>query len=273
VISETGHITKRELADYYAGVAGLLLPRIAKRPISLLRCPSGIDAGCFYQRNPGKGLGPDVKAFKFSHHGKKFEYLYIEDEKGLLELVQMGAIELHPWGAGIDAIDYPERLIFDLDPAPDVPFDSVKLAAQDLRERLKRAGLEAAVKCTGGKGLHVTVPLVGKDKWAVVKTFAGSLADKMVAAAPQAYIATMSKVKRAGKIFIDYLRNDYTATAIADYSVRARPGAPVAVPLEWKELQDLKAADQFTMKDVLTRVKNKKQDSFSRLRGQTIPPD
>ena len=183
----------------------------------------------------------------------------------------MGAIELHPWGAPIDAIDYPDRLIFDLDPAPDVPFDAVKLAAQDLRQRLRRAGLEAALKCTGGKGLHVIVPLAGRDKWAIVKSFAGSVAEDMVAATPQAYIATMSKVKRAGKIFIDYLRNDYTATAIADYAVRARPGAPVAVPLEWKELKDLKAADQFTIKDVLTRVKNKKQDSFSRLQGQTIP--
>lgn len=271
VISETGHITKADLAVYYSGVAGLLLPRIAGRPISLLRCPSGIGGGCFYQRNPGRGLGPDVKAFEFNNHGKKFEYLYIEDEKGLLELVQMGAIELHPWGARIDAIDYPERLIFDLDPAPDVPFEAVKLAAQDLRRRLRRAGLEAALKCTGGKGLHVTVPLAGKDKWAGVKSFAASVTEEMVSAAPQAYIATMSKAKRAGKIFIDYLRNDYTATAIADYAVRARPGAPVAVPLEWKELKDLKAADQFTMKDVLTRVKNKKQDSFSRLQGQTIP--
>src|SRR5260370_34103190 len=271
VISEMGHITKVDWAAYYAGVAGLLLPRIAGRPISLLRCPSGIDGGCFYQRNPGKGLGPDVKAYKFSHNRKKFEYLYIDDEKGLLELVQMGAIELHPWGARIEAIDYPDRLIFDRDPAPDGPLEAVKLAAQDLRQRLRRAGLEAALKCTGGKGLHVTVPLAGTDKWALVKSFAASIAEEMVAATPQAYIATMSKVKRAGKIFIDYLRNDYTATAIADYAVRARPGAPVAVPLQCEELKDLKAADQFTMKDVLTRVKNKKQDSFSRLEGQRIP--
>jgi bifunctional non-homologous end joining protein LigD len=271
VISETGHITKGELAEYYSGVAPLLLPRIVRRPLSLLRCPSGIDGDCFYQRNPGKGLGPDVKPFEFSHKGKKYEYLYIEDEKGLLELVQMGVIEIHPWGARIDAIDYPDRLIFDLDPAPDVPFAGLKLAAQDLRQRLKHRGLESVLKCTGGKGLHVIVPLAGEDKWPVVKSFAASVAQDMVTAAPEAYIATMSKAQRSGKIFVDYFRNDYTATAIADYAVRARPGAPVAVPLEWNELKGLKAASEFTMKDVLKRMKNKEEDSVSRQKGQTIP--
>ena len=172
VISETGHVTKGELAEYYAAVAPFLLPRIARHPLSLLRCPSGIDGECFYQRNPGKGLGPDVHPFEFRHKGKKYEYLYIEDEKGLLEVIQMGAIEIHPWGAPIDAIDYPDRLIFDLDPAPDVPFEALKLAAQDLRQRLERKGLESTLKCTGGKGLHVTVPLAGKDKWPAVKSFA-----------------------------------------------------------------------------------------------------
>jgi bifunctional non-homologous end joining protein LigD len=271
VISETGHITKGALAEYYAGVAPVLLPRITRRPLSLLRCPSGIDSQCFYQRNPGRGLGPDVKSFEFRNKGRKYEYLYIEDEKGLLEIIQMGAIEIHPWGATIDAIDYPDRLIFDLDPAPDVPFSALKVAAEDLRSRLQRKRLESVLKCTGGKGLHVTAPLAGKDEWPAVKSFAASIAEEMVAAAPEAYVATMSKAKRTGKIFIDYLRNDYTATAIADYSVRARPGAPVALPLEWKELKRLKAADAFTMEDALKRLKNKATDSFSGLEGQTIP--
>jgi bifunctional non-homologous end joining protein LigD len=271
IISETGHITKGELAEYYAGVSQFILPQIARHPLSLLRCPSGIEGGCFYQRNPGKGLGPDVHPFKFRNNGKSYEYLYIDDEKGLLEIIQMGAIEIHPWGATIDAIDYPDRMIFDLDPAPDVAFDALKVAAQDLRQRLKRKGLESMLKCTGGKGLHVTVPLAGKDKWPVVKSFAAALAQEMVDAAPEAYVATMSKAKRTGKIFIDYLRNDYTATAIADFAVRARPGAPVALPLEWKELKNLKSASQFTMKECLKRLKNKKPDSFQIARKQTIP--
>ena len=228
-------------------------------------------AQCFYQRNPGKGLGPDVHPFKFRHKGKKYEYLYIKDEKGLLEVVQMGSIEIHPWGASIDAIDCPDRLIFDLDPAPDVPFEAVKLAAQDLRQRLKRKGLESMLKCSGGKGLHVTVPLASKDEWPKVKSFAAAVANEMVDSVPEAYIATMSKAKRAGKIFVDYFRNDYTATAIADYAVRARPGAPVALPLDWKELKTLKSASQFTMRDVLKRLGRKNPPARSKEKGQRIP--
>jgi len=250
VISETGHVTKGEVAEYYAAVAALILPQIAGHPLSLLRCPAGVDADCFFQRNPGRGLGADVRTFEFHNKGKKYEYLYIEDEKGLLEVVQMGSIELHPWGAPVDRIDYPDRMIFDLDPAPELPVEAVKLAALDLRGRLQEKGLEPALKCTGGKGLHLTVPLAGKDSWQEVKTFAASVAEEMVAAAPDAYVATMSKAKRTGKIFIDYFRNDYTATSIADYSVRARPGAPVAVPLNWKDLKKLKAANQFTIREV-----------------------
>ena len=265
VISEIGHVTKGELAEYYAGVTSWILPQVVNRPISLLRCPSGIDKQCFFQRNPGRGLGAHIRTFEFKNKGKAFEYLYIEDEKGLLEIVQMGGIELHPWGAPVDAIDYPDRMIFDLDPAPEVPFEALKLAAQDLKQRLERKGLKSSLKCTGGKGLHVTVPLSGKDKWAAVKSFAGSLAEEMVAAVPEAYIATMSKAKRTGKIFIDYFRNDYTATAVADYSVRARPGAPVALPIDWKELKNLHSADQFTTKDVLKRAKSARAK-------QLVPP-
>jgi bifunctional non-homologous end joining protein LigD len=258
VISETGHVTKGEVAEYYAGVASMMLPSLVRRPLSLLRCPSGIDAGeCFFQRNPGRGLGKDIRPYEFKHKGKKYDYLFIEDEKGLLEIVQMGTIEVHPWGATVDAIDYPDRMIFDLDPSPEVPFEAVKLAAQDLRKRLEAKGLESTLKCTGGKGLHVTVPLAGKDDWPTVKAWAGTLAAEMVTAAPEAYVATMTKAKRTGKIFIDFFRNDYTATAISDYGVRARPGAPVAAPLEWNELKKLKAGNQFTMKDVLKRVKGK----------------
>ena len=271
VISETGRVTKGELAEYHSAVAPFMLPHIARHPLSLLRCPAGIDGECFFQCNPGRGLGADVKPFEFKNKGKKYEYFFIEDEKGLVEVIQMGAIELHPWGASVDAIDYPDRMIFDLDPSPDLPFEAVKLAAQDLRQRLQRKGLESTLKCTGGKGLHVTVPLAGKDKWPAVKSFAGSLAEEMVAAAPDAYVATMSKAKRTSKIFIDYFRNDYTATAIADYGVRARPGMPVALVLDWKELKALKSASQFTMKDVLQRLRNRKPESVSKEKRQVLP--
>ncbi len=270
VISETGHITKGELAGYHAAIAPFMLPRIARHPLSLLRCPSGIDGKqCFFQRSPGRGLGKNVHSFDFKHKGKRYEYLYIEDEKGLLEIIQMGAIEIHPWGASVDAIDFPDRLIFDLDPAPEVPFEALKLAATDLRQRLKKKGLDSSVKCTGGKGLHVTVALAGKDRWREVKAFGAAIAQEMVSAAPQVYVGSMSKAKRAGKIFIDYFRNDYTATAVADYGVRARAGAPVAVPLAWEELKGLKSANAFTMKDVLKRLKNRKPPAQPK--GQVLP--
>ena len=270
VISETGHITKGELAEYHAAIAPFMLPHISRHPLSLLRCPAGIDGKqCFFQRSPGKGLGKNVHSFDFQHKGKHYEYLYIEDEKGLLEIIQMGAIELHPWGASIDAIDYPDRLIFDLDPAPEVPFEVLKLAATDLRQRLKKKGLDSSLKCTGGKGLHVTVALAAKDGWPEVKAFGAAVAGEMVSAAPEAYIATMSKAKRTGKIFIDYFRNDYTATAVADYGVRARPGAPVAVPLGWDELKGLKSPSAFTMKDVLKRLKNRQPPAQPK--GQVLP--
>jgi bifunctional non-homologous end joining protein LigD len=237
-----------------------------------LRCPEGTAGDCFYQRNPGTGLGPDVKSFRWQHKGKSYEYLYIEDEKGLIEFVQMGAIELHPWGARVAKIDYPDRLIFDLDPAPDVPFDAVKLAARDLRRRLEARDLECFLKCTGGKGLHVTVPLAEKDDWKKVKAFCAGIAEEMVTEVPEAYVATMSKARRKGKIFVDYFRNDYTATAIADFSVRARPGAPVAVPLEWKELDRLHAANQFTIPDALKRLKKSPPAAARYERRQKLPP-
>jgi bifunctional non-homologous end joining protein LigD len=269
VISEIGHITKGQLAEYYAAVAAWILPQIVRHPLSLLRCPSGVDKQCFFQRNPGKSLGADVRAFEFRNKDKTYEYLYIDDEKGLLEVVQMGAVELHPWGASIDSIDCPDRMIFDLDPAPEVPFEALKLGAQELRQRLLKKGLESSLKCTGGKGLHVTVPLAAKDSWSKVKSFAAAMAEEMVAATPEAYIATMSKAKRTGRIFIDYFRNDYTATAIADYAVRARPGAPVALPIDWKELKGLESASQFTMKDVLARLRRTKKPRTG-LSPQTI---
>jgi bifunctional non-homologous end joining protein LigD len=271
VIFKDVGITKGELAQYYAAASPWILKDIAGHPVSLLRCPEGTAGDCFYQRNPGTGLGPDVKPFRWKHKGKSYEYLYIENEKGLIEFVQMGAIELHPWGARVGRIDYPDRLIFDLDPDQGVPFDAVKMAAKDLRRRLSDKGLESYLKCTGGKGLHVTVRLAEKDNWGKVKAFGAALAEEMVRDVPAAYVATMSKAKRKGKIFFDYFRNDYTATAIADFAVRARPGAPVALPLEWKELDKLHAANQFSIRDVLNRLKKYKPEPGRYGKRQKLP--
>jgi len=270
VFEDTG-ITKGQIAEFYAAAAPWMMKDLGDHPISLLRCPAGTKGDCFYQRSPGMGLGPDIKPFRWKHKGKSYEYLYIESEKGLIELAQMGAIELHPWGARVDKIDYPDRLIFDLDPDEGVPFEAVKLAAKDMRKRLKAMGLESFLKCTGGKGLHVTAPLAEKDKWEEVKAFCAGVAKTMVEEVPAAYIATMTKAKRKGKIFLDFFRNDYTATAIADYSLRARAGAPVAVPLEWDELDRLRAANQFTIPDVLQRLKTRKPNERRYTLRQNLP--
>jgi bifunctional non-homologous end joining protein LigD len=154
-------------------------------------------------------------------------------------------------------MDCPDWAIFDLDPDEAVPFEAVKLAALDLRQRLEGENLKCFLRCTGGKGPHIIVPLAGKDPWSKVKAWCECVAATMVEEVPTAYVATMTKAVRHGKIFVDYFRNDYTATAVADFSVRARPGAPVAVPLEWKELKDLKAASQFSIDDVIRRIKKK----------------
>src|ERR1700690_310990 len=180
VIFKDVGLTKGQLAEYYAAASRWMLKDIAGHPVSLLRCPTGTSGDCFYQRNPGTGLGPDVHSFRWKHKGKSYEYLYIENEKGLIEFVQMGAIELHPWGARVARIDYPDRLIFVLAPDEGVPFDAVRLAALALRQRLKRKGLESFLKCTGGKGLHVTVRLAEKDRWPQVKAFSAALAEEMV---------------------------------------------------------------------------------------------
>ena len=254
-ISSVGHVTKGQLAHYYNAIAPLLLKEIVNRPLSILRCPAGIDDQCFFQRNPGKGLGPDVHPFPFTHKGKKYEYLYVDSEKGILELVQMGAVEFHPWGSKIDSVDTPDRLVFDLDPSPEVPFEALKLAARHTRKKLLEHDLESTLRCTGGKGLHVIALLPGTQKWPEAKALAALIANELVADAPEAYVATMSKAKRAGKIFIDYFRNDSTATAIASYSVRARPGAPVAMPIPWTDLAKIESPNQFTIQKTLKKLK------------------
>jgi len=255
IVFEEGKITKADVARYYAAVASFLLRDIQHRPISLLRCPSGIKDDCFYQRNVGFGLGTDVYPFVWNYKGRSYKYIYVKDEKGIMEMIQMGVIEIHPWGATIDKVHTPDRMIFDLDPGPSVPFSEVKKAALDIRKRLTKAGLESFLKCTGGKGLHIVVPLAPTSGWAEVKGWASAFAHRMVEEAPDRYVATITKSKRTGKILIDFFRNDYTATGIASYSLRARPGAPVAVPLAWRELTTLNSANQFGMAAVLKRIK------------------
>jgi len=231
------------------------LREIRNRPLTVVRCPNGVKADCFYQRNVGFGLGTHVYPFCSKYKGSSYKYIYVKDAMGIMQMIQMGVIEIHPWGATIDNIHRPDRMIFDLDPDPSVPFSKVKHAAREIRKRLQNVGVESDLKCTGGKGLHIVVPLIPHSSWHEVKGWASAFAHTMVAEAPDKYVATITKSKRKGKILIDFFRNDYTATGIASYSLRARPGAPVAVPLEWRELAKLKRANQFGMDAVLKRIK------------------
>ena len=240
-------ITKRELAEYYVGIAPWMLPHVARRPVTMVRCPVGHEKKCFYQRHAGSGVLPQLKQVIVP--GFEEPYLYIEDAAALVAMVQMGTLEIHPWGVTLDALDRPDRVIFDLDPDEALTFADVIAAALEVRQRLADRGLVSFVKTTGGKGLHVVLPITPGPFWPKVKAWAKALSAEMAADAPERYLTKMSKAERAGRIFIDYLRNDPTSTAVAPYSTRSRAGAPVAMPLDWAELKaglDPKAFDVCT---------------------------
>jgi DNA ligase D len=242
-------ITKGDVAEYYHRVMEYLFPFAEGRLLSLMRCTETIAGECFFQRAPMKGGSGNVMGFTSTHKGSKHTYLYTDSPAGIIELAQMNAIEFHAWQSRVDDINKPDQLVFDLDPAEDLPFAAVKFAAQDVRQRLKTHGLQSFPRLTGGKGIHVVAPIAPNHEWGVIKKFAQQLAQAMQRDTPQAYTANMSKAKRAGKIFIDYLRNDYSATAIVPFSLRARPGAPIAVPLNWSELENVESAHAYAYKN------------------------
>jgi len=252
-------LTKLDLANYFSAVSERLLPHAADRPISLVRCPDGVDGERFYQKHYKKGLPNGLKGVPLKESdGKKASYLMVDDVAGLVSIAQISGIEIHPWGARIGNLEHPERLIFDLDPDTSrLGFADVCEAARDVRRLLQAADLESFALLTGGKGIHVIVPLDGRQDWDTVKGFARGLAEKLATTEPERFVATMSKAKRRGRIFIDWLRNERGATAIAPYSPRARPEASVATPVAWTELSRIEAANAFTIATVLQRIKRK----------------
>jgi len=227
-------ITKGDLADHYVAVADQMLPHVAMRPITMVRCPTGRQQKCFYQRHAGAGVPRQIERVRVP--GFDNPYLFIRDLPGLIALVQMGVLEIHPWGVTVERPDRPDRVIFDLDPGEGLGFEAVVAAALAVRERLDRLGLTSFVKTTGGKGLHVVLPIDPVHAWPEVKAWAKSLSEQMAGDAPERYLTRIAKAERTGRIFIDYLRNDPTSTAVGPYSTRARPGAPVAMPLPWDAL-------------------------------------
>jgi len=256
-------ITKQQVADYYRTIAPLLLPELRNRPLSLVRCPDGIKGQCFFQKHHAATLGDSVRSVAIREKdGGSEDYLYVDDVAGLLELVQMNVLEFHPWGARIEDVEHPDRLVFDLDPGPGVDWAAIKAAARDVRDRLAEVGLESFLRLSGGKGLHVVVPIAPEQDWTRAKAFCEAFARAMATQAPDRYVATATKSKRGGVIFIDWLRNGRGATSVASWSLRARKEAGVAVPLAWSELGRTKSGNDYNLDKALRRAAAQRKDPW-----------
>jgi bifunctional non-homologous end joining protein LigD len=249
-------VTKADLVAYYAAVAERMLPYIEQRPLSLLRCPQGRAKYCFFQKHDTGGFPDAMKSVMITEKdGSKEDYFYIEDLAGLIAGTQMNVLEWHLWGSRTKNVEKPERIIFDIDPDEDLGFEHVRAAAVDIGKELEAWGLQSYPLVSGGKGIHVIAPLRATTEWPEVKGFCKTLAQRLADREPDRFVATMSKAKRKGKLFIDYLRNERGSTAIAPWSSRSRQGAPAAVPVSWDELETIKAANQFTLAGAAERAK------------------
>ena len=248
VIDPTTGSTKLDVARYYERVAETLLLDMGDRPVAVVRNPDGITGEAFFQRHPQQTLKGRISTVKDPED--KEELLAVRTVKDLVTLVQFGALEIHPWQTHIDTLDKADRFILDLDPAPDVPFAAVTLAAKLVRKRLDGLGLKSIVKTTGGKGLHVIVPLRPAASWPAAKGFAKAIADSLARDEPKIFLAKASKAARKGRIYVDYLRNDRGSTAVGAYCVRARPGLPVAMPLDWSQVTEKLQPADFSIETV-----------------------
>jgi bifunctional non-homologous end joining protein LigD len=258
-------ITKLALAQYYAAIADWALPHLAGRPLSLVRCPEGYDKECFYQKHITSGVPDSIGRVEITEKSVTRTYLVIENLAGLVAVVQIGVLEIHPWGSTAQRLETPDRITFDFDPDVGLPWERVSAAALEMREALAGIGLQSFAKTTGGKGLHVVVPVTPKLGWDAVKEFARWVAERFVRAYPERYTANMAKRARTGRIFIDYLRNARGATAIGAYSARARAGAPVATPLSWDEVERGVTPDAFTVLNLPDRLARLQSDPWAEM--------
>lgn len=274
VIYPESGITKGQLADYYARLADPILAWLADRPISLVRCPQGRAKHCFFQKHDAGSFGDAVKHVPIREKdGHEEPYLYVDDAKGMLTCVQMGAIEFHGWGSKVADVEMPDRLVFDLDPDEGLDFGDVKKAALQLRDVLGEIGLATWPMLSGGKGIHVVAPLDASRDWVAVKDFASRFSKAIAQAHPERFTANMKKVERRGRIFLDWLRNQRGATAVLPYTVRARPNATVAAPILWDELDEIDKAGHYTIADadkLLERAASKSLRDWGRA-DQRLP--
>ena len=244
-----------------------MLPELRNRPLSLVRCPDGEGKECFYQKHASAGVPDSGRPGRdYRESGTTGTYLVIEDLAGLIAMAQIGVLEIHPWGSTVAKLETPDRITFDFDPDVGLPWERVTEAAIEMREALLGIGLKSFPKTTGGKGLHVVVPIAPKLDWDAVKEFSKWVAERFAAAYPDRFTSNMAKRARTGRIFIDYLRNGRGATAIAAYSPRARPGAPVATPLFWEEVENGVKPDRFTVATVPERLAGLGSDPWAEMR-------
>jgi bifunctional non-homologous end joining protein LigD len=257
-------LTKGAIIAYLAVVADWMLPHLAGRPLTLVRNPDGIQKKGFYQKHAGKGVPGSVKRISIAEEdGEAHDYMMVDDLPGVIALAQLGALELHVWGSHADKVERPDLIVFDLDPDVGLGWGEIVRTAQELRERLRGLGLESFVKTTGGKGLHVVVPIERRVDWDDFKAFTRAVAEQMEREHPERYTTNPLKAKRKGKIFVDYLRNTRGATAIAPYSMRARAGATVATPITWDELARGVDPTTFTVTSIPRRLGGLKKDPWA----------
>ncbi|MEE1657183.1 non-homologous end-joining DNA ligase [Microvirga sp. CF3062] len=273
VLWEDQGLTKQELAEFYRDIGEWLLPHLVDRPLTLIRCPGGTQKKCFVQRHSWAGMSDFIHRTTIPDNSGTQEALTVTDIQGVIALVQSGVLEMHVWGATLADLERPDRLIFDLDPGEGVEWPRVIEGALAVRKRLKALGLESLVKTTGGKGLHVVVPLRPKAPWMEALAFSRGIAETMAADEPDRYTTTSVKQEREGRIFIDYLRNNREASAVAPYSTRSRPGAPVATPITWDELSPDLRPNGFTVENLGRRLSSLKKDPWGNIEkiDQVLP--
>ena len=264
-------VTKEGLADYYTEVWPYIAPFVIGRPLALVRCPDGVGGPTFFQKHAWQGLSAAITEVHDPQHKDEKPLITINDLDGLMSLVQAAVLEIHPWGSTVADWERPDTITMDLDPGEGVPWEAVMSAAREVKARLEQAGLAAFVKTSGGKGLHIVAPLKPSADWAWVKAFTMKFAQSMASDSPDAFVATIAKVKRRGKILVDYLRNQRGATAVAAYSTRARPGATVSMPLAWSELIPGLEAKHFTIENALKRLGSMRSDPWADFRSAAVP--
>lgn len=275
IFSVTKTVSKRQIAEYYDQVSEWILPHIAYRPLLIMRCPSQAQFKCFFQKHHKGSFPKEIypinveeprihvfKSRKKSEEISDYEFLMVKNKTGLISLVQFDVLEIHPWGSQSKNLEKPDRIIFDMDPDPEIPWKEVLKSAVHLREELQALGLQSFLKISGGKGLHLMLPIVPKQDWTTIKNFTQAFAQYIVQKTPEKYIATISKKERKGKIFLDYLRNSRGATAVAAYSTRAREAAPISMPMTWSAISKIKSPDQFNVENALLYLKKSTVDPW-----------